>query len=123
MWAVCIVFFFKQKTAYELRISDLSSDVCSSDLLIAVKKAVPAINIVRRNISEQPSEPLDSFFAERVGTVLQLPDVLHLIVALEQVFVNISHAEARQEKFLLVFLKVNPHQTLDRKSTRLNSSH
>src|SRR3546814_10447416 len=28
----CIVFFFKQKTAYELRISDWSSDVCSSDL-------------------------------------------------------------------------------------------
>src|SRR3546814_1884048 len=27
-------FFFKQKTAYELRISDWSSDVCSSDLLI-----------------------------------------------------------------------------------------
>src|SRR3546814_6950284 len=32
----CVVgyFFFKQKTAYELRISDLSSDVCSSDLLL-----------------------------------------------------------------------------------------
>src|SRR3546814_5298078 len=30
---VCIiVFFFKQKTAYEMRISDWSSDVCSSDL-------------------------------------------------------------------------------------------
>src|SRR3546814_13845094 len=28
-----IFFFFKQKTAYELRISDWSSDVCSSDLL------------------------------------------------------------------------------------------
>src|SRR3546814_3212704 len=27
-----IFFFFKQKTAYELRISDWSSDVCSSDL-------------------------------------------------------------------------------------------
>src|SRR3546814_3554178 len=27
------VFFFKQKTAYEMRISDWSSDVCSSDLL------------------------------------------------------------------------------------------
>src|SRR3546814_1621141 len=26
-------FFFKQKTAYELRISDWSSDVCSSDLM------------------------------------------------------------------------------------------
>src|SRR3546814_3635731 len=36
---VCIlyfifVFFFKQKTAYEMRISDWSSDVCSSDLLL-----------------------------------------------------------------------------------------
>src|SRR3546814_4957736 len=29
-----IFFFFKQKTAYEMRISDWSSDVCSSDLLI-----------------------------------------------------------------------------------------
>src|SRR3546814_2634247 len=28
-------FFFKQKTAYEMRISDWSSDVCSSDLLLA----------------------------------------------------------------------------------------
>src|SRR3546814_2204200 len=27
-----LVFFFKQKTAYEVRISDWSSDVCSSDL-------------------------------------------------------------------------------------------
>src|SRR3546814_1903357 len=31
---VCF-FFFKQKTAYEMRISDWSSDVCSSDLLTA----------------------------------------------------------------------------------------
>src|SRR3546814_19319727 len=29
---VLYVFFFKQKTAYEMRISDWSSDVCSSDL-------------------------------------------------------------------------------------------
>src|SRR3546814_8298098 len=28
----CFSFFFKQKTAYEMRISDWSSDVCSSDL-------------------------------------------------------------------------------------------
>src|SRR3546814_3947455 len=31
---VVIFFFFKQKTAYELRISDWSSDVCSSDLMV-----------------------------------------------------------------------------------------
>src|SRR3546814_13374549 len=30
--------FFKQKTAYEMRISDWSSDVCSSDLLVVGKK-------------------------------------------------------------------------------------
>src|SRR3546814_6597526 len=29
-----VLFFFKQKTAYEMRISDWSSDVCSSDLLL-----------------------------------------------------------------------------------------
>src|SRR3546814_12714870 len=33
MLFVFFVFFFKQKTAYEMRISDWSSDVCSSDLL------------------------------------------------------------------------------------------
>src|SRR3546814_4641927 len=30
---MCSFFFFKQKTAYEMRISDWSSDVCSSDLV------------------------------------------------------------------------------------------
>src|SRR3546814_10800046 len=36
LFSVCYLFFFfffKQKTAYEMRISDWSSDVCSSDLL------------------------------------------------------------------------------------------
>src|SRR3546814_4917965 len=31
---IFLFFFFKQKTAYELRISDWSSDVCSSDLFV-----------------------------------------------------------------------------------------
>src|SRR3546814_4941087 len=31
-WFIIFFFFFKQKTAYEMRISDWSSDVCSSDL-------------------------------------------------------------------------------------------
>src|SRR3546814_3932617 len=37
---LCIVvfFFFKQKTAYEMRISDWSSDVCSSDLRLKPRK-------------------------------------------------------------------------------------
>src|SRR3546814_7056681 len=37
MSVICYcVFFFKQKTAYEMRISDWSSDVCSSDLVPGV---------------------------------------------------------------------------------------
>src|SRR3546814_7249599 len=38
----CFFFFFKQKTAYEMRISDWSSDVCSSDLRGAGTLAVVA---------------------------------------------------------------------------------
>src|SRR3546814_2888457 len=37
-------FFFKQKTAYEMRISDWSSDVCSSDLIV-----LPATTTLERN--------------------------------------------------------------------------
>src|SRR3546814_18672008 len=37
------VFFFKQKTAYEMRISDWSSDVCSSDLMVLLADATPVI--------------------------------------------------------------------------------
>src|SRR3546814_4233345 len=33
---IIVLFFFKQKTAYEMRISDWSSDVCSSDLLCVI---------------------------------------------------------------------------------------
>src|SRR3546814_1174661 len=35
----CFFFFFKQKTAYEMRISDWSSDVCSSDLRLRPRRS------------------------------------------------------------------------------------
>src|SRR3546814_1841141 len=37
-WIIELFFFFKQKTAYEMRISDWSSDVCSSDLALSVSR-------------------------------------------------------------------------------------
>src|SRR3546814_2532999 len=37
-FCLCVFFFFKQKTAYEMRISDWSSDVCSSDLNAVIEK-------------------------------------------------------------------------------------
>src|SRR3546814_6129619 len=42
-------FFFKQKTAYEMRISDWSSDVCSSDLRWRTTRSAPCL--VRVKIS------------------------------------------------------------------------
>src|SRR3546814_7991120 len=44
----CGFFVFKQKTAYEMLISDWSSDVCSSDLLVAAGEGLPAGQIARQ---------------------------------------------------------------------------
>src|SRR3546814_4622395 len=43
-------FFFKQKTAYEMRISDWSSDVCSSDLGISAFIVAAAITMIVNRI-------------------------------------------------------------------------
>src|SRR3546814_15136166 len=59
LWLVFFCFFFfKQKTAYEMRISDWSSDVCSSDLILADDDL---IHIDRRRRPEN-----------RIGFALQL---------------------------------------------------
>src|SRR3546814_7637315 len=49
------IFFFKQKTAYEMRISDWSSDVCSSDLLF--DNEVPEIEQGLLEIKAAASDP------------------------------------------------------------------
>src|SRR3546814_8735501 len=54
---VTLFFFFKQKTAYEMRISDWSSDVCSSDLPIpasAPLEANPAAQAADEQIAPAP---------------------------------------------------------------------
>src|SRR3546814_15388323 len=52
-------FFFKQKTAYEMRISDWSSDVCSSDLSQATRAEQP-FRSLRHGISEQGKPEIQS---------------------------------------------------------------
>src|SRR3546814_13217311 len=53
---MCVFFFFfKQKTAYEMRISDWSSDVCSSDLH---QRAGPALDAQHRR-PRPPHQPGD----------------------------------------------------------------
>src|SRR5213594_1604176 len=54
------VFFFKQKTAYEISVRDWSSDVCSSDLPIKVRKRLPSGKIMFARLFEAVFIPSDS---------------------------------------------------------------
>src|SRR3546814_14200582 len=51
-------FFFKQKTAYDMRISDWSSDVCSSDLRDGLDDAGERVVRPRREVGERVATPL-----------------------------------------------------------------
>src|SRR3546814_1402680 len=64
---VCIVFFFKQKTAYEMRISDWSSDVCSSDLLDRRRDALRAARAVNVLDLENRRHGCSSLWKSRCG--------------------------------------------------------
>src|SRR3546814_20602288 len=67
-----VIFFFRQKTADEMRISDWSSDVCSSDLLIVADIAVEA---VRRDVGDDEFGAFGSKMAAEV--VADMADALH----------------------------------------------
>src|SRR3546814_4311204 len=56
MLYICF-FFFKQKTAYEMRISDWSSDVCSSDLQVQS----PANRIIKARFHIRPDDVVPMF--------------------------------------------------------------
>src|SRR3546814_10498479 len=60
-------FFFKQKTAYEMRISDWSSDVCSSDLLL--HKRLSALDPEAGWLSEETADNRDRLDKARVWVV------------------------------------------------------
>src|SRR3546814_10166841 len=47
-WCVVFCFFCRQKTAYEMRIRDWSSDVCSSDLLVPTESEPAGTAVARR---------------------------------------------------------------------------
>src|SRR3546814_2624539 len=124
-----LFFFFKQKTAYEMRISDWSSDVCSSDLerTKAPEERHPSIlaapsmfavativgetlrNIVMRHSDEGPAA--ESLFRASliVGGQIKGAEPRLFLIYPEGNFI-----EAGED---------NPFFQIDRKSTRLNSSH
>src|SRR3546814_7392297 len=118
-------FLFKQKTAYEMRISDWSSDVCSSDLYCLHIAAFPRCGgegeepssmtvISDVDYVAHPDPRLPFSAAVRVG------DVVHLS----------GQIGVREDGTLPDDIAGQAHQAMrnladaaDRKSTRLNSSH
>src|SRR3546814_7419983 len=78
--SICSVVVFKQKTAYEMRISDWSSDVCSSDLVGGVAVHLidridhgdPPATLARRHArkGEQPAHVIDRDHAARLALVV-----------------------------------------------------
>src|SRR3546814_7986250 len=74
---MCVFFFFKQKTAYEMRISDWSSDVCSSDLFSVTNDrenvdAMSADNEFVRGFFKQLHKHCRSFTSAQVDVECKL---------------------------------------------------
>src|SRR3546814_6866887 len=116
---VCFFFFFKQKTAYEMRISDWSSDVCSSDLPSAgLGRAGEGFGgIARTNNGAIFGKHL--LHAGVIGNVERFRHVTRLPNAHPQPF----HTMNVRRRGVPLDSNLRAVTGEDRKSTRLNSSH
>src|SRR3546814_7454330 len=144
MWCF---FFFKQKTAYDMRISDWSSDVCSSDLVAvpngwskgkqglgiagtdaarttAIESRQDAISkILKQGGLEKKDEKTGKTFIEQLSSEQRL--------SLENEMRKLWYDRSKQGFVQLIPGELAPMEfgrivdgiVEDRKSTRLNSSH
>src|SRR3546814_1712614 len=121
--AACSFFFFKQKTAYEMRISDWSSDVCSSDLLVPAPAGVAELapEIIVARLAAHVDHAVDRGVAAQhaPARIVQCPPVKpRLRLGLEapvgaRIILRVEVADGH----------VDPEPDVDPKSTSLNSSH
>src|SRR3546814_16370394 len=63
-------FFFKQKTAYEMRISDWSSDLCSSDLPAGLDLADDAMTLADALVYDAPGEAGEAHWNEEAKALI-----------------------------------------------------
>src|SRR3546814_1983408 len=114
------LFFFKQKTAYEMRISDWSSDVCSSDLDdLRVRWRWSAARAGRRRHLRAAAR------RARRGcpAVIDFGLVVSLIAAIGAPALLAARWSDGDESSSFLDDVTAPLLAGDRKSTRLNSSH
>src|SRR3546814_10459444 len=92
---VIVLFFFKQKTAYEMRISDWSSDVCSSDLNWTFGSAVGA-NDPNNDGANQFSVSIDGSPAVSSEVTLDKNVTIDSLVVDENDSLEIGRASCRE---------------------------
>src|SRR3546814_5861755 len=135
-------FFFKQKTSYEMRISDWSSDVCSSDLNMKFRLE----EMVQREFFYAIVDEVDSILIDEARTPLIISgpteDSSELYLKADALIPKLGPEDfEKDEKQRTVALTEQGAQRMeellteaglltegslydiDRKSTRLNSSH
>src|SRR3546814_1595100 len=136
-YRVFLFFFFKQKTAYEMRISDWSSDVCSSDLqrqsrLVTADAHGRRAVATRLRLAATTTDRSDSTVLRRSGTAVCRRAIRQWRAPVQRSDrTRTVHAQHRAESQWqrrgtgCHYRRTGPqpHHRLDRKSTRLNSSH
>src|SRR3546814_9437724 len=92
-----LVFCFRQKTAYELRISDWSSDVCSSDLL-------PAALLLSAAVHAGDTPPPRIVAVDGEGEVSTQPDRARLNLAADALDPELKTAESQVNGIVRAYL-------------------
>src|SRR3546814_5472436 len=134
-----MLFFCKQKTAYEMRISDWSSDVCSSDLFGIWPPLLAILAMCAGTVTGYVFGPALGAALGATGwawfQALVAGTILHVVFGRPHIDPDAHHQAAPHLEGLgnlcalagLIALARLDHETLpaagDRKSTRLNSSH
>src|SRR3546814_7405179 len=124
---LCVFFFFfKQKTAYEMRISDWSSDVCSSDLKAPgriIDRVAREHFVARGQQREQRAGDRGETRGvdERLVGIFEVAERIAQCTLGREADTAVGHLAAIVER--LAARQQHSRAALDRKSTRLNSSH
>src|SRR3546814_9259584 len=132
-----VFFFFKQKTAYEMRISDWSSDVCSSDLLEGKGVHVVTVNDYLASRDCDWMGRVYRFLGLTTGVIVPnlrederrqayAADITYATnneLGFDYLRDNMKYERGQMVQRPFNFAIVDEVDSIDRKSTRLNSSH